>query len=88
MGFIFWFTYFIYTITYNKGTYGSGDNATDAKTHGTPLVLRGAIFTRTGYTQTGWASNQAGTTFAYDLEANYTTNAAITLYPYWTINSY
>ena len=77
-----------YTITYNKGTYGSGTNTTDTKTHGTTLVLKGAIFTRTGYTQTGWASNEAGTTFAYNLKANYTTNAAITLYPYWAINTY
>lgn len=77
-----------YIVSYDKGTYGSGTNTTDTKIHGTTLVLKGAIFTRTGYTQTGWASNQAGTTLAYNLNANYTTNAAITLYPYWTINTY
>ena len=77
-----------YTVSYNKGTYGSGTDTTDAKTHGIALTLKGAIFTRTGYTQTGWASNQAGTTFAYNLNASYTTDAAVTLYPYWTINTY
>ena len=77
-----------YIVSYDKGTYGSGTNTTDTKTHGTSLTLKGAIFTRTGYTQTGWASNQAGTTFAYNLNASYTANAAVTLYPYWTINTY
>ena len=77
-----------YTVSYDKGTYGSGTNTTDTKIHGTTLTLKGAIFTRTGYTQTGWASNKAGTTLAYNLNANYTTNAAVTLYPYWTIDTY
>lgn len=75
-----------YTITYNKGTYGSGTNTTATKTYGTALTLKGALFTRTGYKQTAWASNAAGTTKAYDLSASYTANAAATLYPYWTAN--
>lgn len=73
-----------YTISYNKGTYGSGTNTSDTKTHGTALTLKGAIFTRDGYTQTGWASNTTGTTHAYNLSASYTNNSATTLYPEWT----
>ena len=78
------FTPNTYTVTYNKGTYGVGTNTSDTKTYGVALSLKGASFTRDGYTQTGWASNAAGTTYAYDLGASYTANAAITLYPYWT----
>lgn len=77
-----------YTITYNKGTYGTGSQVTDTKYYGVNLTLRGATFTRGGYTQTGWATNAAGTTYAYDLSGTYSANSAITLYPYWTAPEY
>ncbi|MBQ4393818.1 MAG: DUF4832 domain-containing protein [Paludibacteraceae bacterium] len=77
-----------YTITYNKGTYGTGSQVTDTKYYGVNLTLRGATFTRGGYTQTGWASNAAGTDYAYDLSGTYSGNSAITLYPYWTAPEY
>jgi uncharacterized repeat protein (TIGR02543 family) len=77
-----------YTVTYNKGTYGSGTNTTATKTHGQTLTLADAIFTRTGYTQNGWASDAAGTTKAYNLSGSYTNNANVTLYPYWGVNTY
>lgn len=77
-----------YTVTYNKGTYGSETNTSATKTHGTSLTLSGAIFTRSGYTQTGWASDADGTTLAYDLNGSYTTESSITLYPYWKRNTY
>lgn len=71
-----------YTISYNKGANGTGTNTSDTKTHGTALTLKGAIFTRQGYTQTGWSTTDGGAK-AYNLSASYTANAAITLYPYW-----
>lgn len=77
-----------YNISYKAGTYGSGTNSTDIKTYGTALTLKGAQFTRTGYTQTGWASDAAGTNLAYTLSGSYTANVAITLYPYWEPNIY
>lgn len=77
-----------YTVSYNKGTYGTGTNTSATKIYGTNLTLKDKIFTRTGYTQTAWASNAAGTTKKYELKATYSTNAAITLYPYWTANTY
>lgn len=73
-----------YTVSYDKGTYGTGDNATATKTEDVVLTLSGAIFTRSDYTQTGWSINADGSTKDYDLEGNYTANADITLYPYWT----
>lgn len=72
-----------YTVSYNKGTYGTGTNTSATKTHGVALTLLGTTFTRDGYTQQGWASDEAGTTKVYNLSASYTDNAAITLYPYW-----
>ena len=76
-----------YTISYNKGTNGTGTNTTDTKTCGTALALKGAIFTRTGYTQTGWATSDGGAK-VYNLSASYTTDAATTLYPFWTAETY
>ena len=76
-----------YTVSYNKGTYGTGTNTSDTKKYGTTLTLKGAIFTRTGYTQTGWSTTDGGAK-AYNLSASYTANANATLYPYWTINKY
>lgn len=76
-----------YTVTYNKGNNGTGTNVTDTKTYGVALTLKGAIFTRTGYTQTGWATSDGGSK-TYNLSASYITNASVTLYPFWTANTY
>lgn len=74
-----------YTITYNKGTYGVGTNTTATKTEDQAIQLLDAIFTRDDYTQTGWSTNANGSTKDYELSENYTANANITLYPYWTM---
>jgi len=76
-----------YTVTYKPGSYGSGSQQTATKTQNVVLTLKGAIFTRTGYTQTGWATSDGGAK-AYDLGATYTANIAVTLYPFWTANKY
>lgn len=76
-----------YTVSYNKGTNGTGTNTTATKTHGTALTLKGAIFTRTGYTQTGWATSDGGAK-AYEPNGSYTENKAVTLYPFWTAKTY
>ena len=75
------------TVTYMPGANGTGSQQTDTKTKDVALTLKGAIFTRTGYTQTGWATSDGGAK-AYDLGASYTANASITLYPFWTAKSY
>ena len=75
-----------YTITYQPGSNGTGSVQTQTKTYGVSLTLKGAIFTRPGYTQTGWANSDGGSS-AYALEGSYTTNAALTLYPVWTANA-
>ncbi len=77
-----------YTVTYNKGTGDiTGSHANDTKTHGVNLTLPGATFSKTGYTQTGWATEDGGSQ-AYALSASYTANAAANLYPVWTANKF
>ena len=76
-----------YTVTYKPGTSGSGAQQTATKTHGMALTLKGATFTRSGYRQTGWSTSDGGAK-SYDLGASYTSNAAITLYPYWTADTH
>lgn len=76
-----------YTVSYNKGANGSGTNTSDTKTYDVSLTLKGEIFTRQGYTQTGWSTSDGGAK-AYDLSGSYTTNADVTLYPYWEKNGF
>lgn len=77
-----------YTVTYNKGSYGTGSQVTDTKTYGVALTLRGATFTRSNYTQDGWSVNSNGSTKDYNLSGSYTNNAAVTLYPHWKADTY
>ena len=74
-------------VTYQPGTNGTGDIATDVKFYGDALTLRGKLFTRIGYTQTGWATVDGGEKI-YGLDAVYTQNEALTLYPVWNANQY
>lgn len=76
-----------YTVTYAPGTNGTGTASTATKLEGRPLTLADKLFTRTGYTQTGWATVDGGEK-VYDLGAIYEENAPITLYPVWTANQY
>ena len=74
-------------VTYQPGTDGTGSAVTDIKFYNDALPLRNALFTRTGYTQTGWATVDGGEKI-YGLDAVYTQNEALTLYPVWNANKY
>ena len=74
-------------VTYQPGTNGSGNAVTDVKLYNDDLTLRGALFTRTGYTQIGWATVDGGEK-VYGFDAVYTQNEALTLYPVWNTNKY
>lgn len=76
-----------YTITYDHGTNGTGSISAGDKTHGVDFTLSSSTFTREGYTQDGWSTTDGGSK-DYELGGSYTANAAITLYPHWTINNY
>ena len=76
-----------YDVTYLPGAYGAGEPMTESKRHNVALTLRGALFTRTGHTQVGWATVDGGEK-VYDLDAVYTQNEALALYPVWNTNQY
>ena len=74
-------------VTYQPGENGDGNAVTDIKFYNDILTLRGKLFTRTGYTQTGWATVDGGEK-VYGFEDIYTKNEALTLYPVWNTNKY
>ena len=75
-----------YAVSYNANG-GSGAPSSQTKYYGTTLKLSTTKPTRTGYTFSGWntAANGSGTSYASG--ANYTANAAVTLYAQWTANT-
>ena len=77
-----------YTISYNAGTGGSGSRASETKLKGVNFTLpNSAVFTRTGYTQTGWTTSDGGSQ-THALGGSYTSDAAQAFYPAWTANEY
>ena len=74
-------------VTYQPGTYGTGDAVTDIKFYNDALTLKGKLFTRTGHTQVGWATVDGGEK-VYSFDDVYTKNEALTLYPVWNTNKY
>ena len=74
-------------VTYQPGENGDGNAVTDIKFYNDILTLRSKLFTRTGYTQTGWATVDGGEK-VYAFGGIYTTNAALTLYPVWQMDTY
>ena len=72
-----------YAITYYPGANGSGSIEPGNKAEDVAFALSSERFTRAGYLQTGWATEDGGAK-AYDLGGSYTANAALDLYPVWT----
>lgn len=72
-------------ISYNKGTNGTGTISGGVKTWGANYTLSSSTFTRSGYTQDGWATSDGGDK-AYNLGGTYSTHTAQTFYPHWTEN--
>ena len=76
-----------WNVTYQPGENGDGNAVTDIKFYNDALTLKGKLFTRTGHTQTGWATVDGGEKI-YGLDAVYTQNETLTLYPVWNANKY
>lgn len=70
-----------YKVSYNANG-GSGAPSAQTKYYGKTLKLSSTKPTRTGYTFKGWATSASGSV-AYASGANYTANAAVTLYAVW-----
>ena len=77
-----------YAVAYRPGSYSAGSEYVDVKVGGVSLTLRGVTYSRVGYTQTGWSRDSGGGTRNYLLNASYAVDAAMTLYPFWTANTY
>ena len=73
-----------YTVSYNANG-GSGAPSAQTKTYGVTLTLSSTEPTRTDYNFLGWGTSASATTVAYAAGANYTSNAAITLYAVWEL---
>ena len=76
-----------YTVSYNANG-GSSAPSSQTKTYGTDLTLTSSTPTRTGYTFAGWNTASDGSGTNYSAGGSYTSNAAVTLYAKWTVNSY
>lgn len=73
-----------YTVKYDANG-GTGAPGNQTKTYGTTLKLSSTIPTRENYNFLGWGTSASSTTVSYAAGANYTTNAAITLYAVWEL---
>jgi uncharacterized repeat protein (TIGR02543 family) len=73
-----------YTVSYNANG-GTGAPGNQTKTYGVSLKLSSTKPTRTNYNFKGWGTSASATTVTYAAGANYTNNAAITLYAIWEI---
>ncbi|WP_290737890.1 InlB B-repeat-containing protein [Fibrobacter sp. UBA3718] len=74
-----------YDITYRAGAYGTGLVAAEKKIHNEAYTLRDTSYTRKGYLQSGWVSEE-GLTYAFGDE--YSANAPLIVYPTWDTISY
>lgn len=77
-----------YTITYNAN--GGSGATTQAVNYGTAWTTKGAICSKTGYTQTSWntAANGTGTTYSLNTAQTNKQASNLTLYAIYTANSY
>lgn len=76
-----------YKVTYNANG-GSGAPGSQTKWKDQTLVLSTTKPSRTGYSFLGWSTSSSATSATYSAGANYTANAAATLYAVWKANTY
>ena len=76
-----------YSITYNGNGNTGGSTASQTKTYDVAINLQSNGFTKTGYHFTGWNTASNGTGTSYSAGASYNSNANLTLYAQWAINS-
>ena len=76
-----------YTVSYNANG-GSGAPAAHSFYYGDGTTISSTVPTRTGYTFSKWNTKADGTGTNYNGGASYTTNANLSLYAIWTLNSW
>ena len=77
-----------YTVTFDGNNHTSGATTSQNFTYGVPQNLNANGFQRTGYTFTGWNTAADGTGTSYAEGARYSSDANLTLYAQWQINTY
>ena len=74
----------VFKVTYTAGAYGVGEDVVIDATYNKTVKISDAIYTREGYTQTGWSLTEGGEV-AYALnKTGVKFEADTTLYPVWT----
>lgn len=73
-----------WTVSYNANG-GTGAPSSQTKTYGQTLKLSTTKPTKKDYNFLGWGTSTESTTIEYEAGANYTNNAAITLYAIWEL---
>ncbi len=71
------------SVYYDPGKYGEGSIESGYARHGAPIPITDSVFTREGYEQIGWATEEDGDV-AFVAGDNYLGNVSITLYPVWS----
>ena len=73
-----------YSVEFLPGTDGEGETQTiDSKTYYAGITLPDAIFTRSGYFQSGWATTENSDVIEYELSTTYNITDNIKFYPVW-----
>ena len=74
-----------FTITYMGGEHALEIIAPQVKQFGDTLKLKDAVFTREGYLQDGWSTEDGGKG-VYRLGVDYVADADVVLYPHWRVD--
>lgn len=77
-----------YPVTYDGNGATSGSTAAQSKLYGTDITVASNGFFRAGYTFSRWNTKADGTGTNYSPGAVYATEAPLTLYAIWSINTY
>lgn len=75
------------TVTFNANTGDNSATATQKVPFGQNAALNANTFTRTGYTFTGWSTQQGGGETAYADKATINISTDTTLYAQWTLDT-
>ena len=78
-----------YSVTYKKGSSGTGNDIVQTFTYGDSITLGGATtaLIRPGYTISGWSTTDGGAE-THALSASYSSASNLILYPVWSANTY
>jgi len=77
-----------YQVTYQGNGATGGSTGPQTFNHGSSVSIAANGFTKNGYHFTGWNTKADGSGTKYAANAVYSTNAALTLYAQWEINTY